>query len=106
MSTYGWILMGTVLFPVLFSFEKRVAYYRRWVPAIGAAVIVALPFLAWDALAAFHGDWWFAPEHTLGLSWLDLPLEEYLFFIAVPFSCTFVHAVIQRSVAARVRERR
>lgn len=103
MSTYGWILLGTVLFPLIFSFEKRIAFYRRWPPILGTAVVVSVPFLAWDAAATLRGDWSFASAHVSGWSWFGLPLEEYLFFIAVPFSCQLIFAAVLRETSKTVR---
>lgn len=55
-----------------------------------AVIVTGLLFLIWDIYATFSGHWQFNDQFILGLKFLELPLEEYLFFITVPFSCLFV----------------
>lgn len=55
-------------------------------PIFITTIIIAIPYLIWDALVAGH--WWsFNPDHILGLTVSNLPLEEILFFITVPAAC-------------------
>ena len=38
-----------------------------------------------------QGVWWFNTDYTLGLVLAGLPIEEWLFFICIPFSCIFTY---------------
>jgi lycopene cyclase domain-containing protein len=40
------------------------------------------------------GIWGFNPSFVMGIWILKLPLEEWLFFIVVPYACYFIYAVI------------
>ncbi|MDX2362628.1 MAG: lycopene cyclase domain-containing protein [Crocinitomicaceae bacterium] len=87
--------IGTLLCPLLLSFDKHVRYFKSWKNSLLAAIIIAIPFLIWDALFTHHGFWGFTPEYLSGIYIFNLPIEEILFFIIVPFACTFVYEVIK-----------
>ena len=48
-------------------------------------------FIPWDILFTVNGIWSFNPDYFLDYVFLDLPLEEWLFFICIPFACVFTH---------------
>ncbi len=60
-----------------------------------AIVIPAIPFLLWDALVT-GAHWHFNPLYVSGIKIINLPIEEILFFITVPFACLFTWEMIIR----------
>ncbi len=48
-------------------------------------------FIPWDIVFTVNGIWGFNPDYFLDTEILDLPLEEWLFFICIPFACVFTH---------------
>ena len=42
-------------------------------------------------LAHDRGHWWFSDRHTLGVRVAGLPVEEWLFFLTVPYACVFIY---------------
>ena len=60
-----------------------------------AIVIPAIPFLLWDALVT-GAHWHFNPKYVSGIKIINLPIEEILFFITVPFACLFTWEMIIR----------
>lgn len=79
--------------PLLLSFDRKVAYYKKW-PQVFLAIFLALiPFITWDALVTGR-HWWFNEQYIIGTRLFGLPLEECLFFITVPFSSLFVWEVL------------
>ena len=60
-----------------------------------AIVIPAIPFLLWDALVT-GAHWHFNPLYVSGIKIINLPVEEILFFITVPFACLFTWEMIIR----------
>lgn len=90
-ATYLLINFLTVLFPVILSFDKRVRFYRNWKYIFPGLFITGLLFLFWDYLFTVYGVWSFNPDYVIGIYILDLPLEEILFFVTVPFACIFIY---------------
>lgn len=88
---YLWLDLGTLLGPLLLSFDKRVAFFRRWKALFPAIVLTALLFLIWDIWFTDIGVWGFNEEYLVGWSLFGLPLEEWLFFFVVPYACLFIY---------------
>lgn len=89
------INIGIILFPLLFSFEKNIRFYRR-IPALLASLsIVSTVYIIWDIIAASRGDWGFSEFYTGSLRFGGLPLEEILFFVTVPYAIIFTYETIR-----------
>ena len=60
---------------------------RRLKRAALSILPISTLFLIWDAYAISKGHWFFDREQILGIIGpLNIPLEEYLFFIIVPLA--------------------
>lgn len=94
--TYLLILFFTVVVCFIFSFDKRIAFNKQFSPFLKAALIVAVPFIAWDIYFTKIGVWWFDKSYTLGMNLIGLPFEEWLFFICIPFSCVFTFYCLEK----------
>lgn len=93
MSLYLWINIFTFC-TILLSFDKKVAFYKYF-PFLAIGIIFnGLVFIPWDSVFTKLGIWGFNPKYLNGLSFYSLPIEEWLFFITVPFSCVFIHYVL------------
>ena len=90
-SAYLLINFLTVLFPVLLSFDSRVRFYKKWKYIFPGLFISGLLFLIWDYLFTVLNVWSFNSDYVLGLYILNLPIEEILFFVTVPFACIFIY---------------
>lgn len=86
---------ATVLFPLILSFDKKVAYVKQWTFVFLAGLIVGVPFLIWDYFFTAAGVWGFNPDYLAGYYLANLPVEEVLFFAVVPFSCVFIYACVK-----------
>lgn len=79
--------------PLCLSFDRKVAFYKKW-PAVFLAILPAfIIFLAWDSLVTGR-HWWFNPDFTLDVRFFGLPPGEILFFITVPYASLFVWEVL------------
>jgi lycopene cyclase domain-containing protein len=83
------------LIPVLaLSFDKKVAYYKKWKYLIPTLFTVALIFWAWDIAKTYFQVWGFNPRYYTFLV-LNLPIEEWLFFITFPFCSVFIYECLE-----------
>ncbi len=92
--TYFLILTASIAGPLLLSFDKKVAFHKKWKFLFPAIIFPALFFLTWDELKTRAGVWSFSDAHIIGVKLLSLPLEEVLFFFVVPYCCVFVYECI------------
>jgi lycopene cyclase domain-containing protein len=67
-----------------------VKLYRKIKSLIISLVIVGIFFIGWDVFATYRGHWSFNPLYVNEIKIFNLPIEEILFFITVPYSCLFV----------------
>jgi lycopene cyclase domain-containing protein len=101
MFTYLLVNIATLLFPLLLSFERKMAWHRQWRFVLPPLLLTAAVFIAWDAWFTHLGVWGFTPRYLTGLSLLGLPIEEMLFFITVPFACMFISGVVRHYLGNR-----
>lgn len=96
--TYLLLDLGTILFPFLLSFDKRVSFYKSWVPLFKSVAIVGFVFIIWDIWFTHEGIWEFNSRFVCGWYIFNLPVEEILFFIVVPYACVFIYACLSAYV--------
>jgi lycopene cyclase domain-containing protein len=92
--TYLFINLGSVLVPFLFSFHPKIKFNEKFRYFIPSNIVVAIGFIVWDAIFTSQKVWWFNPDYLTGYKILNLPLEEVLFFLCIPFSCVFTYHCI------------
>ena len=90
--------LGSICVPFLFSFHPLIRFNRKFAPFFIANLVVAAIFIAWDLLYTHLGVWGFNPRYVTGIYFGSLPLEEVLFFICIPFSCTFTYFVLSQYI--------
>lgn len=93
-SAYLLIMLFTLSYPLYKSFEDKVNYFNKWQYVFKATLPIAILFIVWDTLFTAIGVWSFNSKYILGIFIFYLPLEEYLFFLFVPFSCLFIYEVM------------
>lgn len=93
--TYLLILMASVAGPLALSFDKKVAFYKKWKYLFPAMIIPALFYVAWDILFTARGVWHFNEKYIIGIKIAALPLEEVLFFMLVPYCCVFIYECVR-----------
>jgi lycopene cyclase domain-containing protein len=93
--TYLILLVGSISVPLSLSFDKKVQYYKNLKYIFPAIVITAVIFWIWDVRFAKANVWSFNPDFTLGINMIGMPVEEWLFFIVVPYCCVFIYEVLK-----------
>ncbi len=77
--------------PLLFSFHPKLKFYRYWKALFASIGIMMCIFIPWDIVFTSAGFWGFNDTYFSGYKLFFLPLEEWLFFICIPFACVFTH---------------
>jgi lycopene cyclase domain-containing protein len=86
---YALVLLLCSAVPLVMSFSKDLNFYASGRRLVLAIAIPMVAFVLWDMVATQRGHWSFNPRYTFGLELGNLPIEEVLFFIVVPFCALF-----------------
>ncbi len=101
--TYFIILAASLAFPLILSFDKKVAFYKKWRFLFPAMLFPAAFYIAWDIWFTSIGVWRFNEKYISGIHFYNLPIEEVLFFFVVPYCCLFIYECI-RSYFPRIKD--
>jgi len=91
MWLYFLLLAFSFAGPLLLSFDKKVAFYKFWKYFFPVNSIVLVLFITVDVFFTKSGFWGFNPSYHLNTLILHLPLEEWMFFIVIPYASVFIH---------------
>ena len=84
----------TIAYPIAQSYEHRLRFLKNWKAIFTSTAIVGAVYLAWDELFTQLQVWGFNQRYLTGIYIGELPMEEYGFFLTVPFACLFVYEVM------------
>ncbi|KOS06567.1 hypothetical protein AM493_11380 [Flavobacterium akiainvivens] len=97
MSTHWYyILVNLACFmvPFIFSFHPKLKFYLKWKAFVIGALAMMAVFIPWDVYFTSQGIWGFNTKYTSGLFIGNLPVEEWFFFICIPYACLFTYHCI------------
>lgn len=87
---YLYLLLGSLLVPLLYSiFVFDIIKY--WKQFSFSTIVIAIVFLIWDYFFTKAGIWGFNYDYCLGIKIFKMPIEEWLFFLIIPFCSLFIH---------------
>src|SRR5258706_12152166 len=65
-------------------------------------ILIPLAFfligVIWDSYAVVRGHWNFNTEKLLGIKIGVLPIEEYLFFLIIPYTVLTIYRVLKKQI--------
>lgn len=102
---YLFINAFVISIPLILSFDKNVAFYKKWKAIFSSILIVAIPFILGDVLFTEKGFWGFNSTYLSGVSIFNLPIEEVLFFFTIPYACLFIYASLQHYFKQHISSR-
>jgi lycopene cyclase domain-containing protein len=93
--TYLILMLATIAAPLALSFDKKVQYYKNLKYILPAILLAGAIFIVWDINFTKARVWGFNPDYLIGKDLMGLPVEEWLFFLAVPYSTVFIYEVLK-----------
>lgn len=94
MSLYTIILLASISVPFLLSFDKKLQFYKQWKYLLPSIIAIALFYIVGDIYFTKIGVWGFNRDYLSSIFLFKLPIEEWLFFIAIPYASIFLHDVL------------
>lgn len=94
MSDYMSVLILSLSLPLLLSFWPPLKLYHHFRALFYSIILIILIFGSWDIFATYRGHWYFNPQGVWRIRIINLPLEEVLFFVVIPFCCIFTWEAI------------
>lgn len=88
---YVLINLGAISIPFIAGFDSRLRFDRQWKYLFPAMLFTMLVFIPWDMLKTHLAVWGFNPRYLSGFYIGNLPVEEWMFFIAIPYACLFTY---------------
>lgn len=79
----------------LFYWRFLIRYKKTFTICIIGSILFALP---WDYWATHFWLWRFSPDHTLGIEFLGIPLEEYVFFTSFTVLYASIALVLRKEL--------
>ncbi|WP_338731809.1 lycopene cyclase domain-containing protein [Mangrovimonas cancribranchiae] len=86
---YLLVNLGCISIPLLASFYPKHAFYKNWRYFFSANILITIIFVVWDIIFTKIGVWGFNQTYLTGFYICNLPIEELLFFVCIPFACVF-----------------
>jgi lycopene cyclase domain-containing protein len=86
---YFIVLAVSLAGPLVLSFSKKMDFWKYPARLSFSIIIPFIIFVIWDIIVTAAGHWSFNPNYTVGFKIFNLPVEEVLFFIVIPFCGLF-----------------
>lgn len=93
--TYFLLLGASIAYPLAQSFEWRVRMYRKMHFIFAGIFFSGALFIIWDIFFTKYGVWGFNHSYTKDFYLLGLPIEEWLFFLIIPYCIFFMYEVFR-----------
>lgn len=95
---YFLILMGFLLAAVFFELKFHIHIYHSRKERIIMTLIIFSIGMIWDYFATWRQHWVFPGSGLLGVRIYGLPLEEFLFFLIMPYFGLTLYKLIDAKI--------
>ncbi len=93
--TYTLLDLATIAGPLFLSFDKKVAFFKKIKSTLLSIGIVSAIYILWDIWFTDIGIWKFNPPFLIGKYIGNLPIEEFGFFLVVPYALLFIYECLR-----------
>lgn len=102
---YAYFLLLLVFFavPAGITVKRSDGFIGKLKYLLPAMLFSGAIFILWDIRFAELGIWSFTSNFVLGISLKNLPVEEWLFFLVVPFFSVYIYEILKNRLL-RVRQ--
>ena len=102
---YAILLLGCLVLTLPLEFVFRARVWRQPRRLLAAVVPPVLVFGTWDAWSIAQGHWTFSRRLTTGVKLpFDVPVEELLFFVAIPICGLLTFEAVRTVLGDRPRD--
>ena len=91
---YFIILLAVFSIGLFLEKTQHIHLYRNRQERLEIILLFFIVGIIWDSFAVYRGHWIFPQEKTLGITIGFLPLEEYLFFLIIPYMVLTIYKFI------------
>ena len=91
MWLYTILLLCSISVPMVLSFDRKLQFYKRWNYIFPSILIIATFYILADIYMTKLGVWGFNSRYHSNTLIAGLPIEEWFFFIVIPYACLFLH---------------
>jgi len=88
--------LGSLIVPLIFTFHPKIRFDKEWKYVFPSIILMCLIFIPWDIAFTKNGVWGFNKEYLIGIDIFNLPIEEWLFFICIPYASLFTHFCLDK----------
>jgi lycopene cyclase domain-containing protein len=92
---YTFLLLGFLLIPLITDLKRKNLFYPNLKYLLPAILFTGAIFILWDIRFTETGIWTFNPEFLSRITILNLPAEEWLFFLAIPGFSVFIYEYVK-----------
>ncbi len=93
--TYLLILIGTIAVPAVLEFNKVIRFFSKLKYLLPAMLFTGAIFIIWDLRFEERAIWKFNSDFVMGRNILNLPIEEWLYFLTVPYLGVFIYEYLK-----------
>ncbi|NQU52849.1 MAG: lycopene cyclase domain-containing protein [Bacteroidetes bacterium] len=93
--SYLLVLIGIFAIPILVGLKKQIGIFSNLKYLVPAMLFTGAIFIMLDMRFEQQAIWRFNPEFLIGINIFNLPIEEWLYFIGVPFLGVFIYEFVK-----------
>lgn len=96
--TYLFVILFSIVPTFLFSLTPWYRFRDHWYSFFLGNIPIAILYLLFDSYYTSLGVWGFDSRYTIGIFAGNMPIEEVLFFICIPYACLFTYYCFRKYV--------